>query len=253
MEYKSKSQIARIKTEEWALKSLFCPICGKTFTESSNNTKFYDFSCVECEQFFQLKAHAKKIGKKLIGSEYYSFIKSLEESIIPNFLLMHYELEEGEIIVQRVIFIPKTFITPEVVEKRKPLSSTAKRAGWTGYNLLLDKIPTYGITEMLTSCKIKDKTEILKETKRISDLYKLDKSKTQWKIELLRILDKLPNEFTLSDVYKFSHSLINIFPGNNHIEDKIRQQLQMLRDSEIIEFIERGKYRKRNPTPSSGG
>ena len=159
MEYKSKSQIARIKTEEWALKSLFCPICGKTFTESSNNTKVYDFSCVECEQFFQLKAHAKKIGKKLIGSEYYSFIKSLEESIIPNFLLMHYELEEGEIIVQRVIFIPKTFITPEVVEKRKPLSSTAKRAGWTGYNLLLDKIPTYGITEMLTSCKIKDKTE----------------------------------------------------------------------------------------------
>ena len=251
MEYKSKSQIARIKTEEWALSKLFCPICGNNFTESTNNTKVYDFSCSDCGQYFQLKSHNKKIGKKLIGSEYYSFINSLMKSTIPNFLLMQYQIENSEIVVQRVIFIPKTFITDEVIEKRKPLSITAKRAGWTGYNLLIYKIPTYGITEMVSNNQLKNKIAIQKETKRISDLYKLDKTRILWKIELLKIIDKLPDEFILTDVYKFSDSLKKVFPENNHIEDKIRQQLQLLRDSEIIEFIERGKYRKRNPTTSS--
>ncbi len=33
-------------------------------------------------------------------------------------------------------------------------------------------------------------------------------------------------------------------PDNYHVEDKIRQQLQMLRDNEIIEFIGKGHYRK---------
>ena len=35
-------------------------------------------------------------------------------------------------------------------------------------------------------------------------------------------------------------------PDNHHIKDKIRQQLQMLRDNGIIEFIGRGHYRKNN-------
>ena len=31
---------------------------------------------------------------------------------------------------------------------------------------------------------------------------------------------------------------------NNFIKDKIRQQLQILRDKAIIEFVGRGKYKK---------
>ena len=34
--------------------------------------------------------------------------------------------------------------------------------------------------------------------------------------------------------------------NNNHIEAKIRQQLQLLRDKGYIEFLERGHYRKIN-------
>lgn len=33
-------------------------------------------------------------------------------------------------------------------------------------------------------------------------------------------------------------------PENNHIKDKIRQQLQFLRDEGLVEFTTRGNYKK---------
>ena len=50
--------------------------------------------------------------------------------------------------------------------------------------------------------------------------------------------------FTLDDVYKFESKLKLKYPKNNFIKDKIRQQLQQLRDKGIIEFIGRGNYKK---------
>jgi len=40
-----------------------------------------------------------------------------------------------------LIFIPDFSFTLSAVERRKPLPSTARRAGWVGCNILLDRIP----------------------------------------------------------------------------------------------------------------
>lgn len=45
-------------------------------------------------------------------------------------------------------------------------------------------------------------------------------------------------------MYEFENKLSIQFPQNNHIKDKIRQQLQILRDQNMIEFIGRGLYKK---------
>ena len=45
-------------------------------------------------------------------------------------------------------------------------------------------------------------------------------------------------------MYRFEEMLAIKHPDNHHVKDKIRQQLQMLRDNGIIEFIGRGHYRK---------
>lgn len=45
-------------------------------------------------------------------------------------------------------------------------------------------------------------------------------------------------------MYKFENMLAFKHPENHHIKDKIRQQLQMLRDHGMIEFTGRGYYRK---------
>ena len=61
----------------------------------------------------------------------------------------------------------------------------------------------------------------------------------------MKILDKIKKtQFTLNDVYLFESKLKNKFPNNNFIKDKIRQQLQVLRDKGVIEFKGNGNYSK---------
>ena len=50
--------------------------------------------------------------------------------------------------------------------------------------------------------------------------------------------------FTLDDMYEFAEILAVKHPQNNNVKPKIRQQLQMLRDKGVIEFVRRGQYRK---------
>ena len=58
-------------------------------------------------------------------------------------------------------------------------------------------------------------------------------------------IDKIKNDtFSLKEIYIFEAYLKTKYPNNNHIKDKIRQQLQILRDKGIIEFSGRGSYKK---------
>ena len=50
--------------------------------------------------------------------------------------------------------------------------------------------------------------------------------------------------FTLDDIYTFEEELQEKYLKNNHVKDKIRQKLQVLRDNGYIEFMGNGEYRK---------
>ena len=59
------------------------------------------------------------------------------------------------------------------------------------------------------------------------------------------MIDKIPlGEFKLSDVYLFESHFKEKFPKNNFIKDKIRQQLQVLRDKGLLQFKGNGAYKK---------
>ena len=60
----------------------------------------------------------------------------------------------------------------------------------------------------------------------------------------MKCIERLPEKFDLKQMYAFERQLAVQFPENNHIKDKIRQQLQILRDQNVIEFSARGQYRK---------
>ena len=54
----------------------------------------------------------------------------------------------------------------------------------------------------------------------------------------MNCIDKLgKKEFSLDEVYAFEKELKAKHPGNNFIKDKIRQQLQVLRDKGYLKFI----------------
>lgn len=68
----------------------------------------------------------------------------------------------------------------------------------------------------------------------------------KWRIlDTMNCVDKIhDDEFSLDKIYQFESILKTKYPNNNFIKDKLRQQLQILRDKGIIEFLGRGKYRK---------
>ncbi|WP_413771735.1 hypothetical protein [Psychrobacter sp. ENNN9_III] len=65
-----------------------------------------------------------------------------------------------------------------------------------------------------------------------------------WTLDVWQCIDRLDDKFSLQQVYSFTNELQLKHPDNNHVDDKIRQQLQVLRDKGIIEFLGRGHYRK---------
>jgi hypothetical protein len=56
---------------------------------------------------------------------------------------------------------------------------------------------------------------------------------------------QLPEEFTLVEAYqKILPVAAQQYPNNKHPKDKIRQQLQGLRDLGVLEFVSPGRYRR---------
>jgi len=49
-------------------------------------------------------------------------------------------------------------------------------------------------------------------------------------------------EFTNEQVYAFERELEALHPGNRHVRDKIRQQLQVLRDIGLLEHTGKGRW-----------
>ena len=65
-----------------------------------------------------------------------------------------------------------------------------------------------------------------------------------WLLDIMKCIDKIgENTFTLESLYAFEGALKRIYPGNRHVRDKIRQQLQVLRDKGYLTFSGRGTYR----------
>jgi len=136
---------------------------------------------------------------------------------------------------------------PEIIEKRKPLSLTARRAGWVGCNILLNHIPQTGKIFFVRNKQVESKEKVLTEWKKTLFLREEKEISTKgWLLDTMRSIEKLKKpEFTLDDIYIFENELSKLHPENKHIKDKIRQQLQILRDRGYLDFVERGIYRVR--------
>jgi type II restriction enzyme len=50
----------------------------------------------------------------------------------------------------------------------------------------------------------------------------------------------------VDEVYAFERHLGELYPGNQNVRPKIRQQLQYLRNRGFLDFVSRGSYRLRS-------
>lgn len=243
-EYHSKSQKARVLTENWVSKNLFCPKCGYAKMEHfKNNSPVADFYCPNCHEQYELKSKGGKLGKKINGSAYEAMMKRIASFDNPNFLFMSYSKEDFS--VNNLVLVPKFFFVPDIIEKRRPLKNTARRAGWIGCNILLEQIPAQGIIPIVTNGRAVCKKHVISQTQKAQKLQIQDIASRSWLFDILHCVNSIEaGEFELAEMYKFEAFLVKIHPENHHIQPKIRQQLQVLRDKGVIKFIGRGKYRK---------
>jgi hypothetical protein len=65
-----------------------------------------------------------------------------------------------------------------------------------------------------------------------------------WPVAVSFLIRPLPDVFSLPEVYAIAEPLRFAFPNNNHVDAKIRQSLQILRDRGEIAFEGSGRYRK---------
>jgi type II restriction enzyme len=75
-------------------------------------------------------------------------------------------------------------------------------------------------------------------------LEKISTKQRGWTLDVLNIARRIgKSSFTNEDIYTFAPELEQLHPDNRHIKDKIRQQLQVLRDTGFLEHITTGEWR----------
>jgi type II restriction enzyme len=240
--YDSGSQTARVLSETWASKHAFCPNCGNAhLTKFTNNRPVADFWCNSCNEEFELKSQKARFGTKILDGAFRTMLERLGAENNPNLLLMNYGVASG---VNNLLIVPKHFFIADVIEERKPLPPTARRAGWVGCNILFSRIPDAGKIYIVRDAVIQDRNAVLDQWRKTAFLREAAGASRSWLLNVLKCVEDIRQpEFELAQVYEFEGRLSGLYPMNRHVRQKIRQQLQVLRDRGVIEFLGRGRYR----------
>jgi type II restriction enzyme len=243
--YSSGSQSARTWTERWVKDWMYCPNCGSPHvSQFPANQPVADFFCPSCAEEYELKSQKKAFGAKVLDGAFRTMYERLAASNNPNLLLLNYDL--AHLSITNVFVVPKHFFIREIVEKRKPLAATARRASWTGFNILLNKIPASGKIFFVRDGIPQPKESVLFHWKRTLFLREEGTEARGWLIEVMKCVESIgKKKFNLDDIYAFEDELSRLYPNNRHVKQKIRQQLQFLRDRGYLDFVSRGYYRLR--------
>jgi len=242
LDFKSLSQRARVLTETWLKNEMYCPACGCDYlSKIRNNAKMADFFCSNCGEIYELKSTAHKIGKNIMDGAYSAALERINSNTNPNLFVLRYFNN----LVDNLTFVPKYFFTPDILKKRNPLSSTARRAGYVGCTILYGNIPQYGKISIVEANAERDKRAVIEDYTRSAGLKIKNIKRRGWLLDVLSCCDKIVYEvFSLEEIYKFLPELAAKHPENQNIKAKIRQQLQILRDKGFIEFLSPGIYKK---------
>ncbi len=243
--YHSGSQITRILTEDWVARNMFCPVCGAPVLQQYvANKPVADFFCDDCRSDFELKSKESRtatISHTIADGAYSTMIERITSLRNPHLFVMTY----SNLAVNNLLLIPNYFFVPNIIEKRKPLAETARRAGWVGCNIEIGDIPESGKIFIIRNGQQEDKSYVVDQYRRTLSLQTTKLESRGWLMDVLKCVESIPNnDFCLDEVYAFADELQLRHPENNFVRDKIRQQLQVLRDKGFIQFVNRGKYRR---------
>ncbi len=243
--YKSNAQKMRVVTETWVTQNSYCPLCGKNYiSHYEANRPVADFYCADCHADFELKS--KELQKNQLPSiipdgAYETMISRINSCNNPHFFVLIHHCQ----VIRHFFLVPNFYFVANYIEKRTPLSATARRAGWIGCNINLSSIPQHGFIFIVKDEKEESKDSVLEQVAKVSRINNKSLEERGWLLDVLKCVEQISQkEFSLKDVYLYAEHLKKLHLANHNIEAKIRQQLQILRDKGFIEFLGHGQYRK---------
>jgi type II restriction enzyme len=192
----------------------------------------------------RIKEPEKRFGNKVMDGSYRTKCERLAANNNPNLFLLNYDLKQ--LSVANFLVVPKHFFVKEIIQERKALAPTARRAGWIGSNILLKEVPESGKIFIVRGGLPEPKDSVLAKWQRTLFLRDQGQEARGWLIEVMKCVEAIGRpQFTLDDVYAFEGRLGHLYPDNRNVRPKIRQQLQFLRDRGFLDFVSRGYYRLR--------
>lgn len=140
----SAAQAARVALETWASFNLYCLNCERDeLDQLPDNTPVADFECAVCESRYQLKGKNGRLGKKLPGAAYRPTLEAIRAGTMPEYVLVEFDTRFATVVF--VDAFPGRLLTEDRVEPRKPLSASARRAGWQGCNIIIEGLDSVRI------------------------------------------------------------------------------------------------------------
>jgi type II restriction enzyme len=202
-QYDSGSQSARAWTERWVKDWLYCPNCGSPKIKPfPANRPVADFICPACAEEYELKSQKSAFGSKVLDGAFRTMCERLVSANNPNFLFLNYD--RAQLSVRNIFVVPKHFFVREIIEERKPLADTARRARWVGCNILLNRIPSSGKVFFVQNGQILPKEEVLSQWQKTLFLREEQTEARGWMIEVMKCVEQIgKKEFDLNDVYAF--------------------------------------------------
>jgi len=225
-------------------RELYCLNCGASALKKlPNNAPVGDFVCPSCDDEYELKAKSGKLSERVPDGAYQTMLERLAALNNPNLIVLSYDKTRKE--VTNLAVAPKFFFVPAMIEARPPLAPTARRAGWIGCNINLKNVPEAGRIFVVKNGALVSKELVLERWNQTRFLRRGGVEARGWLLEVLRCVEQFGSaEFTLAEMYAFEDRLSRTYPENQHVREKIRQQLQVLRDHGLVDFLGRGLYRR---------
>jgi type II restriction enzyme len=153
---------------------------------------------------------------------------------------MHYDRANWR--VNTLILIPRFAFSEAAIEKRKPARVQGRAKPWIRCNILLSRIPVEARVLVIENGKPVDPASV----RRAYPLAAIEPRQRGWTLDVLAAVRSLGKQsFTLAEAYSLEREIAKLHPANRHVRDKIRQQLQVLRDAGLLDFVDRGAYRMR--------
>ena len=239
----SASQRTRVITEDGFSRFGYCLKCdSNTLTQTRAGTICQDFYCPKCEQPYELKS-AKRAHTNIVqDGGYDSMMETICGENVPALMLMHYS---PQWCVQGLVAIHPVFLIPDVVMKRaKPHIRPKTGKEYWMCKLNLSSVPDDGKITLISNGIVRPHVEVRRQFQESARFETLPVTKRGWVALVLATVRKIGKmRITNADLFSHEESMHAIFPGNSHVRDKIRQQMQVLMRLGYVERTAPGEYR----------